>query len=288
MLKTTLALALAALCFAAQPAAAQTRVIPTPTDLKIIPLSAGGSPATEEWEDVSGWRRARNVTQAALYPVLPKAGTATGAAVIIAPGGGFQLLSMDSEGFRVADYFAERGVTAFVLKYRLAKMPPAGAPTPTAGAPQMSPATAEATLLAQADGLAAMKWVRSHAADYGLRTDRIGFMGFSAGGTTTTNVVLNYDKESRPDFVGVVYGGMPAEAKVPADAPPAFIMVAADDARMGDRALPIFQAWRAAGRSAELHIYARGAHGFGMRVQGTSSDHWADDFYNWLKAEVLK
>lgn len=285
-LKTTLALAaVAALCLVA-PATAQTKVIATPTDLKIIPLSAG-SISTEQWEDVSGWRRARNVTQAALYPVLPKAGTANGAAVIIAPGGGFQLLSMDSEGFRVADYLAERGVTAFVLKYRLAQMPPAAVPAAPALA-NPSPTTAQATLLAQADGLAAMKWVRAHAADFGVKTDKIGFMGFSAGGTTTTNVVLNYDKESRPDFVGVVYGGITPGATVPADAPPAFIMVAADDRTMGDRALPIYQAWRAAGRSAELHIYARGAHGFGMRTQGTSSDHWADDFYAWMKAEVLK
>jgi acetyl esterase/lipase len=286
-LKTTLALALAALCLAAHPASAQTRVIPTPTDLKIIPLMAEGSPASEQWEDVSGWRRARNVTQAALYPVLPKAGTANGAAVIIAPGGGFQLLSMDSEGFRVAEFLAERGVTAFVLKYRLAQMPPAAVPAAPA-LTNPSPTTAQATLLAQADGLAAMKWVRAHAADYGLKTDKIGFMGFSAGGTTTTNVVLNADKDSRPDFVGVVYGGITPGATVPADAPPVFIMVAADDRTMGDRALPIYQAWRAAGRSAELHIYARGAHGFGMRTQGTSSDHWAEDFYAWMKAEVLK
>jgi acetyl esterase/lipase len=287
MLKTALVLALVAVCVGAHPAAAQTTVIPTPTDIKIVPLSADGSPGTEQWEDVSGWRRARNVTQAALYPVLPKAGTANGAAVIIAPGGGFQLLSMDSEGFRVADYLAERGITAFVLKYRLAQMPPAAVPAAPALA-NPSPTTAEATLLAQADGLAAMKWVRGHAAEYGLKPDKIGFMGFSAGGTTTTNVVLNYDKDSRPDFVGVVYGGLTPGAVVPADAPPAFIMVAADDPRMGDRALPIYQAWRAAGRSAELHIYARGAHGFGMRTQGTSSDHWAEDFYAWLKAEVLK
>jgi acetyl esterase/lipase len=286
-LKTSLALALAALCLAAYPAVAQTRVIPAPMDLKVIPLTATGSPSTEQWEDVSGWRRARNVTQAALYPVLPKPGTANGAAVIIAPGGGFQLLSMDSEGFRVADYLAERGVTAFVLKYRLSQMPPAAVPAAPALA-NPSPTTAQATLLAQADGLAAMKWVREHAGDYGLKTDRIGFMGFSAGGTTTTNVVLNYDKDSRPDFVGVVYGGITPGATVPADAPPAFIMVAADDRTMGDRALPIYQAWRAAGRSAELHIYARGSHGFGMRVQGTSSDHWADDISAWMKAEVLK
>jgi acetyl esterase/lipase len=280
-------------------AADPPKEIPAPTDFKSIPLSTVGSPSTDQWEDISGWRIVRNVTQPALIPVLPKPGTANGTAVVIAPGGGFFQLSMDSEGFKVAQYLADRGITAFVLKYRLDKTDadyntfraasnnkPARPPHP-----QFTNADDEAGASVQnakADGLAAMKWVRAHAGDYGLKTNQIGFMGFSAGGVTTMNVALGYDKDSRPDFIGCVYGAMPADAKVPADAPPAFIMVAADDKGMGWASTPIFDAWRNAGKSAELHIYARGAHGFGMRVQGSSSDHWADDFYNWLKTEIMK
>jgi acetyl esterase/lipase len=296
LLALAVALSLSAPAIAADPP--RITEISTPAEYKYIPLSTIGSPATDQWEDIGGWRIVRNVTQPALIPVLPKPGTANGTAVIIAPGGGFFQLSMDSEGFKVAEYLADRGITAFVLKYRLDKTDrdynafraQANNKTPRPPHNQFTPAEdlkLETVSNAKADGLAAMKWVRAHAADYGVRTDRIGFMGFSAGGVTTMNVALGYEKDSRPDFIGSIYGSMPDQA-VPADAPPAFIMVAADDKGMGWASTPIFDAWRNAGRPAELHIYARGAHGFGMRVQGSSSDHWADDFYNWLKTEVMK
>ncbi len=301
-IRTAAILALASFCLAGTAIAAdppKISEISAPTSYKYIPLGNMGSPATDQWEDVSGWRIVRNVTQPALIPVLPKPGTANGTAVIIAPGGGFYQLSMDSEGFKVAEYLAERGITAFVLKYRLYKTDPdyatfRAAASAKPGRPphnQFIPVADEASepfSNAKADGLAAMKYVRSHAADYGLKTDRIGFMGFSAGGITTMNVALDYDKDSRPDFIGCIYGAMSADTKVPADAPPAFVMVAADDKGQGWASTPIFDAWREAGKSVELHIYAHGAHGFGMRTQGTSSDHWADDFYNWLKTEIMK
>ncbi|HVZ29577.1 MAG TPA: alpha/beta hydrolase [Asticcacaulis sp.] len=292
-LTLALTLTLAAPAIAADPP--KISEIPAPTGYKYIPLSEVGSPATDQWEDVSGWRIVRNVTQPALIPVLPKPGTANGTAVIIAPGGGFFQLSMDSEGFKVAEYLADRGITAFVLKYRLDKTDAdynafraAANNKPSRGPHNTFVEPNDSSRKAVADGLAAMKYVRGHAADYGLKTNQIGFMGFSAGGVTTMNLALSYDKDSRPDFIGSIYGAMPPNAMVPADAPPAFIMVAADDKGMGWASTPIFDAWRDAGRSAELHIYARGAHGFGMRVQGSSSDHWADDFYNWLKTEIMK
>jgi acetyl esterase/lipase len=279
--RTAALLAVAAtLCLAGNAIAAdppKITEISAPTGYKSIPLSSEGSAATDQWEDVSGWRIVRNVTQPALIPILPKPGTANGTAVIIAPGGGFYQLSMDSEGFKVAEYLAERGITAFVLKYRLDTTVPDYTTFRTAvnARPGRAPHNqfvppSDASRKALADGVAAMKYVRGHASEYGVKTDKIGFMGFSAGGITTMNVALNYDKDSRPDFVGCIYGAMPPDAKVPADAPPAFVMVAADDKGQGWASTPIFDAWREAGKSAELHIYARGAHGFGMAPARTT------------------
>jgi acetyl esterase/lipase len=264
-----------------------------PPAIKAIPLSTAGSPDTTQWETMEGYRTARNVTQAALYPVLPAPGTGNGTAVIIAPGGAFLTLAFDTEGMEAAKYLAARGITCFVLTYRVD-------PTPrdtdglarTIGErmgkapPKMTHGEIEAPaeVLAQADGLAAMAYVRGHAADYGVDAHKIGFMGFSAGGMTTTNVATHYDATTRPDFVGIIYGAM-NEVPLPADAPPAFIALAADDPLLGYASVPMFDAWRAAGKDVELHIYAHGGHGFGMRKVGTSAEHWIDDYYNWLIAE---
>lgn len=268
-------------------------VVTTAPDITAIPLGTMGSPASNLWETMEGMRTERNVTQPALYPVLPAAGTANGTAVIIAPGGAFLTLSFDSEGYQVAQYLAARGITCFVLTYRVDATPPdidglAGAIGQRIGsAParmthgQVSSPSQD---LAQADGLAAVAYVRGHAKDYGIDAAKIGFMGFSAGGMTTMNVATSYNATTRPDFVGVIYGAMPERA-VPADAPPAFIAVAADDPLLGYASVPMFDAWREAGKDVELHIYAHGGHGFGMRKVGTSAEHWIDDYYNWLVSE---
>jgi acetyl esterase/lipase len=271
---------------------------PTPAaapDLKAIPLSATGSSSTNLWETMEGWRTVRNVTQPALYPVLPEAGKANGTAVIIAPGGAFLTLAFDTEGYEVARYLAARGVTCFVLTYRVDPTPadiPGLARAIVARIGSAPPDSTHlgsewpVTQLAKADGLAAMSYVREHAGTYGIDPHRIGFMGFSAGGMTTMNVATAYVGATRPDFIGVIYGASP-DVPVPADAPPAFIAQAADDPLLGHASEPIFDAWRAAGHDAELHIYAHGSHGFGMRKTGTSADHWIEDYVNWLHAEGL-
>ncbi|MCS0630192.1 alpha/beta hydrolase [Telluria mixta] len=265
--------------------------------IKPIPLSAEGTRATDTWETMFGQTTLRNVTQPALYPVLPAAGKANGTAVVIAPGGAFLSLSFDSEGLLVARYLAERGITCFVLAYRLEPTPA----DPHAflqkvgarfGGAAARPRTrtdlneSPAVLQAQEDGLAAMRYVRAHAA--GLRIDprRIGFIGFSAGGITAMNVATAYDPASRPDFIGVIYGAAP-ERPVPRDAPPAFVALAADDALMGRAGVPIFEDWRAAGKPVELHVYAAGDHGFGMRKTGTSADNWIGHFVQWMRASEL-
>jgi acetyl esterase/lipase len=272
------------------------RPAPAPA-IKPIPLGAGGSPATETWETMFGQTTLRNVTQPALYPVLPPAGKANGTALVIAPGGAFLSLSFDNEGMLVARYLAERGVTCFVLAYRLEPTPKdprefmavvgkrfSGA----AGAQRIHADLNEspAVLQAQDDGLAAIRYLRTHAAALRIDPGRIGFIGFSAGGITAMNVATAYDAASRPDFIGVVYGAGPARP-VPADAPPAFVALAADDGLMGRAGVPIFESWRAAGKPVELHMYAAGDHGFGMRRTGTSADNWIEHFTQWLRASKL-
>ena len=281
--------------FARMARANPPKPVPAPP-IKPIPLAAAGSPATALWETMFGQTTVRNVTQPALYPVLPAAGKANGTAVVIAPGGGFLSLSFDSEGLQVARYLAERGVTCFVLTYRLETTPAdPGAfmqvvekrfRLPEPGTTRADQPDNPAVALAQEDGLAAMRYVRAHADGYGLDPKRIGMLGFSAGGRTTMHVVTAYEASSRPDFIGVIYGAAPARP-VPQDAPPAFIAVAANDPLSGHASVPIFEAWRAAGKSAELHVYSAGDHGFGMRHTGTSADNWIGHFVQWLQASRL-
>jgi acetyl esterase/lipase len=264
--------------------------------VKPIPLSGTGSAQNEIWETMFGQLTLRNVTRPALYPVLPAPGRANGTALVIAPGGGFLSLSFDNEGMKVARHLAQQGVSCFVLAYRLDPTPVDAAGFMQAVARRfasVTPGAARSVLkddgaqaLAQQDGLAAIRHLRSRATDYGIDSHRIGMIGFSAGARTTMNVATAYDADSRPDFIGVIYGAAP-DRPVPRDAPPAFIAVAADDPLSGYGSVPIFENWRAAGKSAELHVYAAGDHGFGMRRTGTSADNWILHFTQWMQASKL-
>ncbi len=140
--------------------------------------------------------------------------------------------------------------------------------------------------LAVADGNAAIGYVRQHATEYGVNPARIGIIGFSAGGTVAVSVAMNYKMDTRPDFVAPIYPAFSVAIKgkgVPTDAPPAFILAASDDPLgLAPQSVSIYQDWIAAGKSAELHIYSRGGHGFGMRRQYLPSDHWIESFADWL------
>src|SRR5262249_7113178 len=129
----------------------------------------------------------------------------------------------------------------------------------------------------------AVKVVRSHAGNWGIKPDRIGIIGFSAGGMVTTAVATEYDAESRPNFAAPIYGPGFGSVKVPRDAPPLFILCAGDDPLVpAADSVRLYSEWKAAGKSAELHIYAKGSHGFGMRKQGLPIDTWADRYVDWL------
>jgi acetyl esterase/lipase len=263
--------------------------------MKQIPLGAMGTTASENWETLPGDLIVRNTTQPALYPMTPAPGKANGTAIILAPGGGFVVQAIGNEGLDVAKRLTELGYTCFILKYRLNPSPKdpnfiaEGMAKMAANAPKtgdQGPPPSPAQALAGADGLAAVAYVRSHAAEYGLDAKRIGLVGFSAGGGVTMHVATAYDAASRPDFVGVIYGPPPPRP-VPADAPPIFAAVAADDPLLGSASLKTFEAWHAAGKSAELHVYAKGGHGFGAKTQGTTSDIWLDEFAAWLKFQGM-
>jgi acetyl esterase/lipase len=280
-------LGLAALAFAAAVWAAPALA----EDAPAIPLYAPGvlpaGPAPERTDN----GLLHNVSDPSLTPVLPAPGKANGQAVIIAPGGGFLVLSWESEGMAVARHLAAAGVTAFVLKYRLEPTPAdppafmklfngkmaALSATAARGGP-LPPFPTEG--LAAADAAEAVKLVRARAAEWSVDPHRVGFVGFSAGAITAANIATG-DPAGRPDFVGIIYGAL--RNPVPKDAPPAFIATAADDGLVKAYAAPMFEAWKAAGRPAELHIFERGGHGFGMARRGSTSDHWFDEFLWWIQ-----
>ncbi len=145
--------------------------------------------------------------------------------------------------------------------------------------------------LAMADGNAAIGYVRKHAKEYGVNPDRIGIMGFSAGGTVAATVAFNYSPDTRPNFVAPIYPAYSWTIKtggVPADAPPMFVLAATDDPLgLAPQSVALYQDWTAAKRSAELHLYSKGGHGFGMRKQKLPTDRWIERFADWLEVQGL-
>jgi acetyl esterase/lipase len=267
------------------------------TVIRLYPGAAPGSEKSTQLEVRSTmWNeaRVRNVTQPTLTAYVPKTGTATGAAVIVAPGGGFQFLSIESEGEWVARWLSDHGVVAFVLKYRLVETPADPAAfeaqmnrmfgTPVTQAQRDANNGSVGAQQGRADGIEAVRQVRKHASAYGLSPDRIGILGFSAGGMVALHAGTMYAAASRPDFVASVYGAMPAGDRVPDDAPPLFLAVAADDPVLAGDSTPVFSAWQAKSRSSELHIYSNGGHGFGLVHRGAPSDHWIDEFFWWMES----
>ena len=268
---------------------------------KIIPLYDGPAPGSETWNwteaenDKNMWQTkvVYNVTKPTLTVFQPEAGKANGTALIIAPGGGFHALSINSEGFDAAKWLAEKGVTCFVLKYRLVR---ALTNDPTAelaakmGKKEFDDDVSKVIPLSVADGRNAIAWVRKHAAEYNISPDRIGIMGFSAGGTVAAATMFGYTKENRPDFAAPIYPYFPSSmiGDVANDAPPLFIVTANDDALgLAPHSVDLYNKWLTSNRDAELHMYARGNHGFGMRKQNLPTDKWIERFYDWLDVQGL-
>ena len=274
------------------PASAQTDVmapIATPAQPGAITLGTGilpGATASEAWHSQYGSVFARNVTVATLTPFLPDPAKATGTAVIVAPGGGFRTLSMENEGWDVARALAARGVAAFVLKYRLNQTPPDLAtfarPTPPGSQPlRPDPAAMMARLAPQiADARAAFATIRQRAGEWHVDPERIGMVGFSAGAMLTMATTVA-GQDAKPAFIGNIYGPL-AAMTVPADAPPMFVALAADDPFFGNGGFGLIDSWRAAKRPVEFHLFEQGGHGFGMYQKTTTSTGWFDEFARWM------
>jgi len=280
---------------------------------QVIPVWPGVAPGSESWTQkeetttlpplAEGGPLVRNITQPTLTVFLPSPQVANGTAVIVCPGGGFHFLSWASEGTKVATWLSAHGIAAFVLKYRLVDTGPTQEDFQKAVTALLSelakPGSAtsggsahesihKVIPLAVADGQQAMKVVRSRASEWNIDPNRIGMMGFSAGGIVTMGVLTQADAGSRPNFAAPIYGaGIVEDETVPSVAVPLFILCASDDPLAATGSVATYSKWKAAGYPVELHMYAKGGHGFGMNKQGLPTDHWIERFGDWLEEEGL-
>ena len=266
-----------------------------------IPLYEGTAPGSEDWDwtentatTASGLPMVQNVVNPVLLYYPPHPSKAIGTAMIVAPGGGTWTLMMSYEGVDIARYLNELGVHAFVLKYRLIHTDPED--------PGKRPENYKGGMgflgkqsgqdvreLAAADGQQAVRLIRSQAGRFGITADRIGIMGFSAGGRVTVATVMG-PADARPDFAAPIYA--PAGKKhdlpivVPENAPPLFIATAADDQIVPSQcSLDLFEAWQKAGYPAEIHIFQTGKHGFVEK--GGGADNFMDRLAEWLRVNGL-
>ena len=274
----------ALLALLAAVAAAQTQ---------IIPLYPGAAPGSEGWthteSEVVGpkddLRRVSNVVKPVLIPYLPPAGRANGTAMIVAPGGGFRILAIDHEGHEVARWLNSLGVTAFVLKYRVMRTGDEASKNPAVAAERRKQAIA----MGVADGEEAVRLVRKRAAEWKINPQRIGIMGFSAGGWVTVGVTLTADPAARPNFSAPIYPAVQPELNIPAGAPPLFMVHADDDTTVppSKTSVRLYNAYKDAKLPVEMHIYSKGGHGFGMRKKNLPVDTWTDRLREWLDVQGL-
>ncbi len=268
-----------------------------PPEPGAILLGTGGvddQPASETWFRQWGDPMARNITKATLTPFLPEPDKANGAAVIVAPGGGFRWLSMGNEGWEVAEALAKQGIAAFVLKYRLyptaeslddfrawmyrpRTRPAASADTANSEAPPRPPQLDLSNQLEDAE--AAYDMIIKRAGEWGVDINRIGMIGFSAGAGLTVHSTLK-SNTMKLAFIGPIYGGM-GPVEVPENAPPMFNVIATDDFLFRGQ-FGIIDSWYKAGIPVEFHLYQTGGHGFGLGNPNRTSNRWFEAFIHWL------
>jgi endo-1,4-beta-xylanase len=265
---------------------------PHPASISLWPNGAPGSEARKDEAEKVDWREepennivfpvTYNIHNPSITPYLPSKETATGAAVIIAPGGGHMFLTMDREGYDLGKWLADHGVAAFVLKYRLAR--------DKAGD---SHYTVEGDALN--DAKRAMRVVRSRATEWGIDPARVGVMGFSAGGQVAGLLATKFDAGNpaatdqiekqgcRPAFQGLIYGFGPPATQFNDQTPPAFLLAAYNDSNNAKTLANIFLNLQTAKVPAEIHIFSTGGHGFGVRNdRGLAEEVWPQQFRAFL------
>jgi endo-1,4-beta-xylanase len=256
-----------------------------PPELLLWPDGAPGSDGKEGREVVetggNGERRVWNIHAPSLTPFLPPKEKANGAAVVIAPGGGHRFLCVDHEGYNVAEDLTRRGIAAFVLKNRLARE---------------ANSTYRIDVEALADTQRAIRLVRSRAREWNVDPERVGVMGFSAGGELAALAGMRFDsgnpdasdpvdKEScKPDFQALIYPGRSGDIRPASGAPPAFLLCGYNDRPDISRGLAeVYLRFKEVRVPAELHIYSAAGHGFGLRENTKGAvGGWVARFEEWL------
>jgi len=265
--------------------AASTHASDLPKEILLWPNGAPGSEGKTDDEKVriadNGERVVSNIHKPSITPYLPPADKATGCAVIVAPGGGHRELWSDHEGHNVARWLGERGIAAFVLKYRLARE---------------TNSTYQVEVHALADTQRAIRLVRSRAQEWGIDPARVGVMGFSAGGELAAFASMRFDngvegatdavdrQNSRPAFQALIYPGSSRKIEPTKDSPPAFLACAYNDRPdIAEGLAEVYLRFKRAGVPAELHIYGSGGHGFGVRASNRKPvATWLARFEEWL------
>lgn len=280
---------------------------------EVLDLWPGAAPGSEDWkqEEVTHDMGlggppnviVRNVLRPTLSVYLPDPAKANGTAVVVAPGGGFMMLSIENEGHKVARCLASKGVAAMVLKYRLVETPGPAEEFRKAllqlvtqlSADQQEgsglfdhPEFAAVVQLGVEDGIQALKLVRQNAKEWKINPERVGLIGFSAGARVTAGAIVSAEAAEGPDFAGLIYGGLFGDAAtLPENPPPVFAVVAADDVLALGTTQDFVHALQDAGEKPEFHLYSSGGHGFGMNKQNKTSDQWMKSWLRWMEEKGL-
>jgi acetyl esterase/lipase len=285
-----------------------------------IRLWPGKAPGTGSWtvpeavtSSPSGDRTVSNVSDPTLTVFLPDPAIATGTAVILAPGGALRVLGIDSNGTHIARWLNARGIAAFVLKYRTLQQAASGAGGPAAGAARRAaappggggqrqelemrnananpapddPALAEVLAMGVADAQEAFKLIRRNAQQWRINPARVGIMGFSAGGGVAVGTAMAAKSDAYPDFMFSIYGPALQDVHVTDYAPPLFIAVGSTHFNVTKGCIALFEAWREAGKPAEMHVYDGVSAGFGISERGLPVDGWIDRAYEWMVARKI-
>lgn len=256
-----------------------------PQAISLWPEGAPGSESRKAEAEKQEGANVVNIHNPSITPFIPTQG-ATGTAVIIAPGGGHSKLCLGHEGYALAEWFQEHGIAAFVLKYRLARE---------------KGSTYTIQDHAMADTRRAIRLIRSRAKEWNIRTDRLGVMGFSAGGELAAFAAMKNDpgkpdaedaierESSRPDFQALIYPGTSGLFSAEKGMPPLFIACGyGDRPDIAEGMATLYLKYKAAGVKAELHIYSEAGHGFGYRPgTTTAAGQWPNRFMEWLKDSKL-